>query len=167
MTDTNPATPGESLVIERMVDAPVETVWQMWTEAEHFQAWYGPTGAAIPVANMDVTVGGSRLICMKMETPNGPMEMWFAGEFREVVANERLVYTDAMSDEDGNVKSAAEMGMPEDHPMTTEVIVELEAVDGQTRMTMTHVGVAPDSPGAGGWGMAIDKLVAHVGSFSS
>jgi len=166
----NPATPTEgqpSVVIERMVNAPIETVWKMWTEAEHFQAWYGPTGANIPVANMEVKVGGSRLICMEMETPNGPMQMWFTGEFREIVSNERLVYTDSMSDENGNAKTAAEMGMPEGTPMTTEVVVELEAIDGQTKMVMTHVGVPADSPGAAGWGMAIDKLVAHVGSLGS
>lgn len=164
MTD-NEAQP--SMVIERVFAAPIETVWQMWTEAEQFQAWYGPTGAKIPVANMDVTVGGARLICMEMETPNGPMQMWFAGEFREVVPHGRLVYTDAMADEDGNLKSAAEMGIPEGHPTTTEVIVELEAIDGQTRMVLTHVGVPADSPGAGGWAMAIDKLAAHVDSLNA
>lgn len=168
MTDNNvPASDEHSMVIERMVDAPVETVWQMWTEAEHFQAWYGPTGAAIPVANMDVKVGGSRLICMEMETPNGPMQMWFAGEFREIVPNTRLVYTDAMADADGNLKSAAEMGMPEDSVMTTEVIVELEAVGDQTRMVLTHVGIPADSPGAAGWGMAVDKLVERIAALSS
>ena len=155
-------TAGDSVVIERTFDAPVDVVWSMWTEATHFQAWYGPEGAAIPVAEMDVRVGGSRLICMEMQTPDGPMQMWFAGEFREVIANERLVYTDGMSDENGTLKTAAEMGMPEGHPDTTEVIVELSAVDGGTRMVMTHVGVPADSPGAAGWGMAIDKLAARL-----
>ena len=67
----------DSVVIERHFDAPVELVWKMWTESEHFAAWYGPTGATIPVAKMNVWVGGSRHICMAMETPNGPMQMWF------------------------------------------------------------------------------------------
>ena len=44
----------------------------------------------------------------------------------------------------------------------TEVIVELENLDGKTRMVMTHVGVPADSPGAMGWNMAIDKLVARL-----
>jgi len=156
----------DHVVIERTLDAPVELIWKMWTDPEHFAAWYGPMGASIPVANMDVRVGGTRHICMAMETPDGPMKMWFVGEFREIVENERLVYTDAMSDEEGNVKSAAEMGMPEGHPTTTEVIVELESVDGATKMTMTHVGVPADSPGAGGWGMAMDKLATHVASIT-
>ena len=56
------------------------------------------------------------------------------------------------------------MGMPDGHPETTEVIVELDAVDGKTKMTMTHVGVPADSPGASGWNMAFDKLTDYVGS---
>lgn len=156
----------DSVVIERHFDAPVELVWKMWTESEHFAAWYGPTGATIPVAKMNVRVGGSRHICMAMETPNGPMQMWFVGEFIEIVANERLVYTEAMSVEDGNVISPAQMGMPEGHPETTQVIVELEPVDGKTKMTMTHIGVPADSPGASGWGMAFDKLNAYLSTAS-
>jgi len=157
----------DAVVIERILEGPVDLVWQMWTEPEHFKAWYGPTGASVPVANLDVRVGGSRLVCMAMETPNGPMQMWFTGEFREVVANHRLVYTDSMSDEDGNVLSPADMGMPEGHPETTEVIVELEDLGDRTKMVMTHVGVPADSGGAGGWAMAFDKLADHIASISS
>jgi uncharacterized protein YndB with AHSA1/START domain len=151
-----------SVVIERTFAAPAELIWQMWTTGEHFSAWYGPMGASIPVANLDVQVGGRRLICMEMETPNGPMKMWFTGEFREVSPYTRLVYTDAMSDEDGNVMSPESMGMPPGSPESTEVIVELAEADGTTTMTMTHVGVAADSPGAMGWNMALDKLETHV-----
>lgn len=151
-----------AVVIERNLDAPVATVWQMWVDPEHFKAWYGPMGASIPVADMDVQVGGKRLVAMEMDTPNGPMKMFFTGEYKEIVENQRLVYTEAMADENGNPKTAAEMGMPDDHPMETQVIVELEDLGGKTKMVMTHVGVPADSPGAMGWNMAIDKLVARL-----
>lgn len=160
MTDTNANQ--DSVVIERTLDAPIDLIWQMWTESEHFKAWYGPDGAAIPVANMDVQVGGSRLVCMEMETPGGSMQMWFTGEYREVVVNERLVYTESMSDENGNVLSPADMGMPDGHPETTEVIVQLEDLGGRTKMVMTHAGVPADSGGAGGWAMALDKMTARI-----
>ncbi len=152
----------KSVVIERTFDAPASLVWQMWTDPAHFAAWYGPMGATIPVANMDVSVGGKRLVGMAMETPDGPMQMFFTGEFKEIVENERLVYTEAMSDPEGNPMSPESMGMPEGTPPFTEVIVELEADGDQTKMTMTHVGVPADSPGAMGWGMAIDKLEARL-----
>ena len=152
----------DDVVIERSFDAPVEVIWQMWTDPEHFKAWYRPDGASIPIARMDVRVGGTRQVCMEIQTPNGPMQMWFTGKYRAVVVNERLVYTESMSDENGNVKSPADMGMPEGHPTTTEIRVELEDVGGTTKMVMTHVGIPRGSPGAAGWTMAFDKLAAHV-----
>lgn len=151
-----------AVVIERTLEAPVALVWDMWTAPEHFAAWYGPPGATVPVAKMDVRVGGGRRVCMAMETPQGPMRMWFTGEYREVVQNRRLAYSESMSDEDGNVVPPSEPGMADGHPTTTEVIVELDDLGGRTRMVMTHVGVAPDSPGAAGWSMAFDKLAAYL-----
>jgi|SoiMethySBSTD1v2_1073268.scaffolds.fasta_scaffold1310265_2 uncharacterized protein YndB with AHSA1/START domain len=168
MTDDNaPQDPAQAnaqdaLVVERTFDASVELVWRMWTDPEHFAAWYGPTGASIPVAKLDVRVGGARLVCMEAPTPGGPMQMWFTGEHLEVAENERLVYTEAICDEDGKVLDPAAMGMPDGHPTTTEVRVELHDDGGRTRMVLTHVGIAPDSPGAGGWAMAFDKLAALV-----
>ena len=159
MTDDNA---GQHLVIERTFDAPTELIWQLWTEPEHFAAWYGPAGLTIPVAEMDVRAGGRRLLCMEMSTPNGTMKMWFTGEYLEVVENRRLVYTDSLSDEDGNVMSPEQMGMPEGHPTTTEVRVELEQTDSGTTVVLTHLGVPAGSPGAAGWEMALDKLAARV-----
>ena len=152
----------DAVVIERRFDAPVDLIWQMWTDPEHFKAWYGPEGATIPVAKMDVRVGGTRLVCMEMQSPRGQMLMCFTGEYREVIENERLVYTESISDEHGNLSSASDMGMTEGHPMTTEVRVELEDVGGRTKMVMTHTGIPSDSPGAAGWVAALDKLTAHL-----
>ena len=168
MTDDNTSQASQdAVVIERNFDAPVELIWRMWTDPELFSAWYGPDGASIPVAKMDVRVGGTRLVCMEAQTPDGPMQMWFTGEYREVSEHTRLVYTESVCDEDGNVLAPAAMGMPDGHPTTTEVRVELADVNGRTRMVMTHVGVPSGSPGAAGWAMAFDKLAAHVSTHSS
>lgn len=148
--------------IERTFDAPIEMVWRMWTQATLFQEWYGPNGMKVPVAEMDVFVGGRRKICMKMETPDRNMTMWFVGEYKEVNAPNRLVYTESMSDEGGNIISPESMGMPADHPEVTEVIVELSEADGKTTMKMTHVGVPAGSGGAGGWTQAIDKMAELI-----
>ena len=48
----------DAVTIARTFDAPANLIWQMWTNPEHFSAWYGPSGATIPVAKMDVRVGG-------------------------------------------------------------------------------------------------------------
>jgi len=156
MTDT------QSVTLDRVLDAPIDLVWQMWTEAEHFAAWYGPTGATVPVVEMDVTVGGTRHFCIEMQTPDGQSRMWFVGEYRVIEQPTRLVYTESMSDPDGNRVSPEAMGMPGGHPELTEVTVELTDVDGRTRMVMTHAGIPADSPGAMGWNMALDKLEAHL-----
>ncbi len=144
--------------IERMFDAPIETVWDMWTKAELFAQWYGPNGMSVPVAEMDATLGGKRKICMAMETPERSMKMWFTGEYKCVEAPHKLVYTESMCDEAGNLMSPEQMGMPPGSPQFTEIHVTLAEEDGKTKMVMRHIGVPADSGGAGGWTQAIDKL---------
>ena len=164
MAESNRA---DSVVIERILDAGVDRVWLMWTDPQHFAEWYGPDGATIHVAKMDVTVGGPRLVRMDVNTPGGPRQMWFTGEHREVVDGKRLVYTESMADEAGNVLTPSQMGMPDDHPVTTEIVVELEDLGGRTKMVVTHIGVPSDSPGAAGWNMAFAKLAARLSESSS
>jgi hypothetical protein len=67
-----------------------------------------------------------------------------------------------MSDESGNVRSPAELGMPAGHPTTTEVRVDFEDLAGRTRLVLTHVGIPAGSPGAAGWTMALDRLDAQL-----
>ena len=147
-----------AVVIERIFDASIELIWQMWIQPEHFKQWYGPQGFSVPVAEMDVRVGGNRLICMEMQTPDRTKKMWTTGEFTEIIPNQRLVYTESMSDENGNVVS-----MPgSEYPMTTEVTVVLEDLGGRTKMVMTHAGIPAGSGGNAGWEQAFDKLVNHL-----
>mgnify|MGYP003574727312 CR=1 FL=1 len=157
MSETNA---NDAVVIERTFDAPQELIWRMWTQPEDFASWYGPKGMTIPVADMDLRVGGKRFICMA--SPDGSMKMWTTGEFTAIDPTTRLSYTESMSDEEGNVLSPSAMGMPKSHPETTEVTVQLEEIDGRTKMVMTHAGIPADSPGAGGWNQAFDKLASHV-----
>ena len=144
--------------IEREFDAPIDVVWNMWVDPERFKSWYGPMGMTVPVAEMNVVVGGIRKVCMEMKSPDRTMSMWFTGVYKEVNRPTRLVYTESMCDADGNIISPESMGMPEGHPDVTEVIVELSEAQGRTRMKMIHVGVPDGSPGAGGWNQAFDKL---------
>lgn len=152
----------EWVVIERIFEAPIETVWKMWTDASLFQKWYGPNGMQIPVADMDVSVGGTRKICMEMSRGDRVMTMWFKGEYKEVNAPTRLVYTESMCDAEGNILSPQSMGMPEGHPEVTEIIVELTEKSGNTHMKMVHIGVPAGSNGEGGWNQAFDKMAALV-----
>jgi uncharacterized protein YndB with AHSA1/START domain len=150
----------DAVVIERTFEASVELIWQMWTDPNHFKKWYGPNGFTIPVAEMDLRVGGKRLICMA--SPDGSMKMWTTGEYTEVIPNQRLVYTESLADENGNMVSPSAMGMLEGYPALTEVIVILEDLGGRTKMTMTHAGVPESSGAGGGWKQAFDKLASYI-----
>lgn len=164
MTDT---TSTNAIVLERTFDAPATLIWQLWTDPEKFARWYGPTGAAITVVTMDLRVGGRRMVGMRMQTPGGEMLMWFTGEHLVVAPNHRLVYTESMCDESGNVLAPSDTGMPEGHPRTTTITVELHEVGGRTTMVLTHAGIPADSPGATGWQMALDKLATYVKTVGS
>lgn len=159
---TNNNAPTNSVVIERSFAASIDLIWKMWTDPEHFKAWYGPQGATIPVADFDLRVGGRRFVGMEMNTPNGAMQMWFTGEHLTVAEPDHLAYTESMSDANGNVQSPTSMGMPEGHPTTTEVRVELVDTGDHTQMVLTHVGIPAGSPGEMGWNMAFDKLTTYV-----
>ena len=152
----------DAVVIERTFDAAVTLIWQMWTDPEHFKKWYGPKGFTVPVAEMDVRVGGKRLVCMEMQKPDGSMKMWTTGEYTEIISNERLVYTESPADENGNVVSPSAMGMPDGYPAMTYVTVLLEDLGGRTKMVMTHAGMPADSGAGGGWEQAFDKLADHI-----
>lgn len=144
--------------ITREFQAGIEDVWRMWTDPEHFASWYGPMGMSVPVAEMDLNVGGTRKICMA----RGEMKMWFTGVYKEIDAPRRLVYTEAMCQEDGTLIPPSAMGMPEGTPDITEVIVDLVEDGDVTRMTMVHAGVPEGSPGEGGWNQAFDKLAERL-----
>lgn len=154
----------DAIVMERTFNAPAAVVWQMWTQPEHFKRWYAPGGFTVPVAEMDVRVGGRHLFCMERQTPDGSMKFWSAGEYTEVVPNTRLVYTDRPADEHGNpVSPANEMAGAGDYPAATVVTIELEDLGGRTRMVVTHAGLGEGGQGAsGGWNMAFDKLAEYL-----
>ncbi len=59
----------KDVVIERTFNASLESVWKMWAEADNFKQWYGPEGASIPTAEINLEAGGKRFVCMEMNTP--------------------------------------------------------------------------------------------------
>ena len=46
------------IVITRLVDAPRELVFDVWTNPEHLPKWFGPAGFTVETKEIDVTVGG-------------------------------------------------------------------------------------------------------------
>ncbi len=113
---------------------------------------------------MDVREGGTRHIGMEMAGPTGSMRMWFAGEHTVVEPARALGYTDTPADEHGVPLAPEQAGLPPGHPHTTEVYLVLEPTGHGTRIVLTHTGIAPNSPGAAGWEMALTKLAERLTS---
>jgi uncharacterized protein YndB with AHSA1/START domain len=148
----------KQIVVSRSFDAPLELLWKAWTEPVHFMKWYGPKNFTTPSCEIDLKVGGRHL--WSMQSPDG-MQMHYTGTYKEIVPMERIVYTDSLSDAEGNVMSPSAMGMPEGSPMSMDVTVTFAHEDGRTTVTVSHVGFGEGGDRAGmGWEQAFDKLTA-------
>ena len=140
------------LKVSRTFDAPLATLWKAWTDPEQFMKWYGPKGFTAPTCEIDLREGGRHL--WSMRSPDG-MQMYFTGNYKEVQPMVRLVFTDSMSDANGNVMSPEMMGMPAGMPATMDVTVTFEHAHGKTTVTVSHVG---EEHAAAGWTQAFEKL---------
>jgi uncharacterized protein YndB with AHSA1/START domain len=87
---------GRQFTITREYEAPRELVFKAWTDPEHLVKWWGPKGFTNPVCEWDARAG--KPIYVVMRGPNG-VDYPMGGEFREVIAPEKLVFTSGAMDE--------------------------------------------------------------------
>ncbi len=138
----------------RILHAPRERVWQVWTDPHHIAQWWGPNGFTNTIEEMTVQPGGVWRFVM-----HGPDGKDYPNRIRyqEVVEPERLVYLhDDDSDEEGI------------HFHVT-VTFEEEA-EGKTKLTMTMLFATAeerqkviDEYGAlDGQKQTLDKLEQHL-----
>ena len=158
---TSTATERE-IVVQRVFDAPRELVFQAWTDPERLMRWWAPAGCTTAACTVDLRPGGAFHYCMRM--PDGP-EIWGLGTYREVVAPERIVYTDTFADGDGRPVPPSHYGMSDGHPAETLVDVTFEEHDGGTLVTLRHsISVSVPERGATeqGWSEMFDRLAAEL-----
>lgn len=82
----------ERLVIKRTFKAPVERVYAAWTDAEQMKRWFAPGAMTVTSAEADVVEGGR----YRVQMSEGGGDCAFhttGGVYREVIPNERLVFT--------------------------------------------------------------------------
>src|SRR2546430_786399 len=79
--------PIKELVIERVFDAPRERVFDVFTQPEHLQKWWGPIGVGIPLAEFEARPGGNIFIAER--ALDGTM-VYIAGVVREIQRPSRL-----------------------------------------------------------------------------
>lgn len=147
------------LVITRVFDAPRELVWKAWSEPEHFRKWWGPKDFACPVCKIDFQVGGQYLFCMRSKEEQ---EYWSTGNYKEIITNEKIVFSHSFADENGNIVPATYYGF-EDFILEMEITVtfhDFDGIPGKTEMILKQVGM-PISHLEGmdsGWNESFDKL---------
>src|SRR5262249_29931936 len=149
-------------------NAPRELVFEAWTKAEHFTHWFGPHGAEVFSCEINARPGG----VIRFGHRLGDMLLHLKGSFREVVQDERLVFTPGFVDEHGR---PGRHPMFEDWPLDAvlEMTVRLETVGEGTRVTVlqkvlpsdaaSHPAVKRNNELAReGWVQVFERLDEHL-----
>jgi uncharacterized protein YndB with AHSA1/START domain len=88
--------PTGTVRLQRVVRASPEKVYRAFLDAGAMAKWLPPYGFTCTVHHMDVKVGGTfRMSFTNFSTGHGHS---FGGEYRELVPNERLRYSDKFDD---------------------------------------------------------------------
>lgn len=153
--------PKLDLVLERVVDVPVELVWEAWTDPAHLKHWFVPRPWTVKECEVEVRPGGK--FHFVMQSPEG-QDYPNLGCYLEIVEKKKLVWTSAL--------------LPGYRPVSTPTngadmlftaIILLEAQGEKTKYTA--IAVHPDEPTCkrheemgfhDGWGTCLDQLVEYM-----
>lgn len=128
----------EGLVITRIIDAPVELVWQAWTDPVHVMRWWGPKYYTSPSAKIDLRVGGKFIFCMRAPAEQGGQDSYTSGVYTKIVPLERLEFTQGMSDKDGNRIDPGSVGLPPDFPQEMDTVIQFNRKGDLTELIITE-----------------------------
>lgn len=137
---------GRVLRMERIFAAEPERVFQAWTDPEKLAQWWGPESMTIPRCEMDVREGGAWLTVMRNKEGG---ERTVSGVYRIIDPPRRLVLTWAWHYD----------GVRNGHE--TEITVELEPVEGGTRLVLvqqTFKEREHRDNHCGGWASSLNDL---------
>lgn len=80
------------ITVETTVNAPVEKVWEFWSEPGHIKKWCSASEDwHVPFAENDLRTGGK--FTTRMEAKDGSFGFDFGGVYDEVITNELIDYT--------------------------------------------------------------------------
>ena len=144
------ATEDRVLRLERLIAAPPERLFDLWTQPKQLVKWWGPEGYDVPRYELDLRPGGRWRTTMH---PPGGKPRRVGGVYRVIERPRRLVFTWAWDRDDGA------------RGHESEVTVTFEAAPGGTRLTLVQQtfesSEARNNHGRG-WSAAFDRL-ARVG----
>jgi uncharacterized protein YndB with AHSA1/START domain len=146
--------------VTKEFNAPIEQVWQAWSDPEMIKQWWGPEGYTSPSAKTDFRIEGKYVFAM--QSPNGKI-MWSTGVYQEILKHQLIVCTDSFSDENGNPITPQEAGMDEQWEGADTLIfsVKFDRIDdNNTRIQLVHEGI-PESEHdecVEGWTSSLNKM---------
>lgn len=157
----------ELFVLNRSFDAPLERVFQMWTNASDLAQWLPPEGMQMEVVRGEIEPGGRLLSRMY----GAGIEFYFRSEYLEVSLN-RLVYTQQFCDREEKVSRHPFAPVwPETMLMTVSFTAESEDITRVTICTEPYGPVTSDELETflkerrgmnSGWSGSLDKLEGLV-----
>jgi uncharacterized protein YndB with AHSA1/START domain len=86
------------IVITRRLDAPRQLVFNAFTDPEHLVRWWGPKGFKMAWCKLDLRPGGMIHYCAR--SSEGKL-LWGRIEFRETQGQQRIIFMQSISDDDG------------------------------------------------------------------
>jgi len=122
MTTTAIDTESRTLRLERDFRAPIERVFDAFTNPEYVRQWWGPEGLHTSVVEMDCREGGKWLTTM---VGDEGVRYTVEGEYKLIERPNRLVYTWFW------IEGA------ESHAPST-IDIRLTQIEGGTRLTLVH-----------------------------
>lgn len=80
------------ITVETLINAPIDKVWQYWTEPQHIMKWNNASDDwHTPHAENDLRVGGRFLSTMAAK--DGSFSFDFSGVYDEVIVHQTIAYT--------------------------------------------------------------------------
>lgn len=89
----------DPFVINRTFEAPIATVFEMWTNIDHLAKWLPPTGFDMKVLKGEIKVGSSIFYSMS----NGDITMYGNSKYLDITPVHRIMNLQNFADKDGNV----------------------------------------------------------------
>jgi uncharacterized protein YndB with AHSA1/START domain len=117
--------------ITRSFDAPRTLVWRVYSEIEHLPKWWGPKGFTWLAGTLEFRPGG--VFHYGMKGPTG-QEMWGKFHYREIVPQEKIVFTNSFSDAQGATTRAP---FAADWPLEILNTVIFSERNGKTMLAMS------------------------------
>jgi uncharacterized protein YndB with AHSA1/START domain len=155
-----------NLVVMYVFDAPIERVWEAWTDPEQVMKWWGPDCFTCPSAKIDFREGGKSVVCMRAPASFGGQDMYSSWTYQKIVPLESIEFVQNMADKDGATVDPETLGLPPDFPRDQRNLVTFKSAGaGKSEMKVTQFDWTPGPMlelAEKGWKQCMGKMGASL-----